>query len=222
MNKLFFITGVILSLQKIIFCQTYNGYKSYFFLQQQTNARAEALGRGSVTSFGDAYSAYLNPASITLYNGYGFNYSLLTPGHQEQPKAFLSNYGVYFNPGKAGAFALNVKYYSLGQEYSIYNKMYYYNVKIIPKMYLFTSSYAVQIPEMTGIGVNINYYFDQFGYDEYNSFFLDAGFIKRLTIKNNNTYNLDFGISITNLINSKVENEVVKSAAFNIKSRCRL
>lgn len=207
-----------------LFAGGYQSYLEYLFLLRQPNARAEALGRGYATLIGNPFYAQFNPASSSFSYGLNTTFSYLEQNYIFLEKPYLLNIGLGYNFNDIGAFAINILDHSMGEEFISIDEYGNTVSKEVPHTYQYMLNYSYPIWEQFSCGINVNYLVDNIVYNPTNdvgtknatSLTFDVGLLKIISFTNKHLkHDLIFGLSLSNILNSKVEifgqNEILPS-----------
>ncbi|TDN37406.1 type IX secretion system outer membrane channel protein PorV [Hymenobacter sp. UV11] len=184
------------------------------------DARGAALGDAGVATSPDANAAFYNPGKLGFVDyKYAFSPSYspwLRQITDDMSLSYLSGYG---KVGTRGAFAASLLYFNLGQiDYRTGTNL--PNGSFNPKEYAVTVSYGQKLGENFGVGISARYVRSNLignysGNDAQagNSFAADLGayYSKDATI-GAGIYNFAYGLSITNLGNKMVYQDVTTSS----------
>jgi hypothetical protein len=211
MKIYYFITCLLLLSMQSVIAQDYSMYgEEGVFMYTQPNAKAEAMGGGMATTYGSPFSATYNPAASSLVTGLNIEASHFNPYLIGDNRPHYEAYGISYNTQKYGAIAFNASHYSEGSEMQRtirdssgygYKTLYTYT----PNQTLYTFNYSYNYNDFC-IGVNLDYYENQFFQKNNSTFFVDLGMLKKLDFSSNkNKQSVLFGISLTNISKTKLE-----------------
>lgn len=227
------IIFLLLSLYIFAFSKDYQNYNYSFFFGRQPSAKAEALGRSLVADEDNAFTAFYNPAGLTLIKGLHVGFSYASPYYLEDD-ANYNFIGVAYNTGGYGTISFNRFHYSLGIESITVDPGGSSTKVYTPGTSFYTLSYANEFITNLSFGINLNIYRQKMSYDEtLNVYPIDVGVLKSFQFRNlkNGEHNLNLGASIKNILGSKVEftnniflgnNEEVLPIIFTIGSSYQL
>ncbi len=173
---------------------------------RQPSTRSEAMGKAYASIDGDLACKYYNPAGIATLEGAQLQGSLAYPFYLE-PKAKFSFIGTGYRFNKYLTFGISLNHFDAGEELYFTDG----DGNIIGSTHWSVSDYALTMAsepiKNLLIGVNANYYSAKMYPKNPKIFYFDFGAIKKLPIyqTENLTHMLNFGASIINFSNTKLE-----------------
>jgi hypothetical protein len=186
------------------FAQSYHGLFDNFFLRQQANAQAEAMGQGHVTMTGSPFSVFYNPASSSFSDGITTEFSRLDPSFYQNTNSHTNSYGISYNTNKYGAFAFNEIYYTDNLDHAGFQYIRYIH-SIRSKLDIFNYSYKFH--NDLGIGININYLWNDYFIESDNAVIFDLGGLKRFAYKTDYADHVFLlGASYNNIMLGNIQN----------------
>jgi hypothetical protein len=203
MKKIIYIISVWIFCLSGGFAQSYDGFFDSFFLRQQANAQAEAMGRGHATMTGSPFSVFYNPASSAFSEGVTTEFSRYIPNFGYYPNAHTNSYGVTINLNKFGAVTFNEIYYTYNETYNASED----NVFIHPvKSKLDILNYSYKFPSDFSLGINIDYFWNDYVQSNDNGIMYDIGFLKRFILNIDAATHIFFlGLSCTDITDGNIE-----------------
>lgn len=180
-------------------------YGNMLFMYQQPNARAEAMGGGHATFFGNPYSVVYNPGSSVFGNGLNVEFSKLQLNSSDMTESYYNTYGISYSSKKFGAFTFNLSFFNYAMDFNYFDAIPKTTKKYTPKQYNYTFNYSYGFPGEFGAGFNINYFnYLHYG-DPTTGTTVDFGILKRLRIPSgNNKNNILLGLSLSNVLKTEV------------------
>jgi hypothetical protein len=199
MKNLSLVFSLILISSVLVNAQVYRGDYQVFFDYERPDARSEAMGKTQVTLYGSPSSSLYNPASSSFSDGLNVEYTHLDQQHIEYINgAKYYTYGASFNSKKYGAVAFDLHYYDqsnpMWSDWELYN---------------YTLNYSYMPINDLSIGININYFRDNYMGTLTTACYWDLGLLRRISI-NTETSSQDIfiGASFLNVGNNQASHTV--------------
>jgi hypothetical protein len=200
MKKIFLILPMLWLNLAYISAQENTLYGSNVFMYMQPNARAEAMGRGTATTYGDPSSVMYNPASSSFTEGFDIEASHSNPYIYSDNKNYYDYFGASYSTNKYGTIAFTTAHYS-------FNRDNYYNYT--PYSWLHTLNYSY-VHNNFALGININYYKDHKDSSDYSAYYADLGLLKKIDIASDNSKQfLLIGVSLTNISRAELMEDTI-------------
>lgn len=206
-----------------VFADYYSGdYTEILLLGRRPNARYEALGKTGVAESGYLYSGLLNPACIGGLEGFSINYSYDPASYYiiDNDAWYSDYYGIGLNYKD---FSFSLDYYrqcwgemtrtdEFGNLLDTYQQVH--------SLLNFNSSYKISKNFYFGFALRYaNWDFHPIYNDDWSCYLFDFGALKKFEIYSNPTskYIMNIGISLSNILNSKVSVESNEYAPRNFR-----
>jgi len=188
----------------------YQNYQFQFFFGRQPSAKSEAMGRSLVNSSDGAFTAFYNPAGSYFVKGINVAFSHAGP-YYLATKANYMFYGLSWSIGKFGALGINQFRYSYGEN-ALWTTGFSPTVGseyFVPSTSITTLNYSQDIWKGLVLGINLNLFSDKIAKKTLRSYPIDFGLMKQVCLKDKKNYSqqIGFGLSIKNVLGSKVKYE---------------
>ncbi|MBX7240904.1 MAG: PorV/PorQ family protein [Bacteroidia bacterium] len=173
------------------------GISAYTFLKMDISPRSSGMGGASLCQSGDAYSIFVNPASLSEVEGtsLGLSHTFWTAGINQtwfsaSKPTKIGHFGVSMNYLTSGAMPVRTEFEPDGTGQYFYS--YYSSVG---------ATYSKQLTDFFRYGVSLHWVHEQLAQTSANTATIDLGFLYRTDFKD-----LSFGVNVQNFgFNSRLK-----------------